>query len=91
MMLISIRSYLKNVFWSNLGVGPSLQVLEILKYVCGLKLGPALILVRLRRIKTKILFLRWLLIAIPLFKRECFIRIFRPCSNQFTVIDENMG
>ncbi len=43
-MLISIRSYLKNVFWPNLGVGPSLQVLEILEYVCGLKLGPALIL-----------------------------------------------
>ena len=38
------RSYLKNVFWSNLGVGPSLQFLEILEYVCGLKRGPALIL-----------------------------------------------
>ena len=40
----NIKSYLKNVFWPNLGVGPSLQVLEILEYVCGLKLGPALIL-----------------------------------------------
>ena len=29
-------------------------------YAVGLKLGPAAILVRLRRIKTKILFLRWL-------------------------------
>jgi hypothetical protein len=38
------RSYLKKVFWPNLGVGSSLQVLAILKYACGLKLGPALIL-----------------------------------------------
>jgi len=46
------RSYLKKVFWPNLGVGPSLQVLDILEYACyrsdcyavGLKLGPALIL-----------------------------------------------
>jgi len=38
------RSYLKKVFWPNLGVGSSLQVLNILEYACGLKLGAALIL-----------------------------------------------
>ena len=38
------RSYRKKVFWPNLGVGSSLQVLDILEYACGLKLGPALIL-----------------------------------------------
>jgi len=42
--LQKLRSYLKKVFWLNLGVGSSLQVLDILEYVCGLKLGPALIL-----------------------------------------------
>ena len=39
-----IRSYLKKVFWPNLCVGASLQVLDILEYACGLKLGSALIL-----------------------------------------------
>ena len=39
-----IRSYLKKVFWPNLGVEPSLQVLDILEYACALKRGPALIL-----------------------------------------------
>jgi len=39
-----IRSHLKKIFWPKLGVGPSLQVLDILEYTCGLKLGPALIL-----------------------------------------------
>ena len=38
------RSHLKNVFWPNLCVGPSFQVLDILQYACGLKRGPALIL-----------------------------------------------
>jgi hypothetical protein len=42
--LSSFRSYLKNVFWPNLRVGPSFQLLEILEYACGLNLGPALIL-----------------------------------------------
>ena len=37
------RSYLKNVFEPKLGVGPLSQLLKILEYVCGLKLGPALI------------------------------------------------
>jgi hypothetical protein len=39
-----IRSYLKKVFCPNLCVGPSFQLLEILEYACGLKLGPALTL-----------------------------------------------
>ena len=39
-----LRSYLKNVFWPNLCVGPLFQVLDILKYACGLKLGSALTL-----------------------------------------------
>ena len=39
-----IRSYLKKVFWPNLGVEPSFQVLDIPEYACGLKLGLALIL-----------------------------------------------
>jgi len=38
------RSYLKNVFWPNIGVGISFQVLDILEYACGLKLAPALTL-----------------------------------------------
>jgi len=38
------RSYLKKVFEPNLYVGPSFQLLEILEYACGLKLGPALTL-----------------------------------------------
>jgi hypothetical protein len=41
-MSVKIRSYLKKVFWPNLYVGPSIQLLEILEYACGLKLGPAL-------------------------------------------------
>ena len=36
-------SYLKKVFDPNLYVGSSFQLLEILQYVCGLKLGPALL------------------------------------------------
>lgn len=38
-----IRSYLKIVFSSDIGVEPSPQVLDILEYVCGLNLGLALI------------------------------------------------
>ena len=37
-------TYLKKVFWPNLGVESSFQVLDILEYACGLKLGLALIL-----------------------------------------------
>jgi hypothetical protein len=39
-----IKSYLKKVFSPNLCVRPSFQVLDILEYACGLKLGPALTL-----------------------------------------------
>jgi hypothetical protein len=42
--VILFRSYLKKAFWPNLGVGTSSQVLDILEYACGLRLGPALIL-----------------------------------------------
>jgi hypothetical protein len=38
------RSLLKKVFWPNFGVMPSLQILNIPVYACGLKLRPALIL-----------------------------------------------
>ena len=38
------RSHLKKVFWPNICVGALFQVLDIQKYACGLKLGPALIL-----------------------------------------------
>jgi hypothetical protein len=38
-----IRNYLKKVFSSDIGVEPSSQVLDILKYACGLILGLALI------------------------------------------------
>ena len=38
-----IRSYLKKVFSPELGVEPSSQVLDILQYACGLRLGLALI------------------------------------------------
>ena len=41
---LKIRSYLKKVFFPNLCVRPSFQVLDILEYACGLKLGPALTL-----------------------------------------------
>ena len=37
-------SRLKKVFSPELGVEPSSQVLDILEYACGLKLGPASIL-----------------------------------------------
>jgi hypothetical protein len=41
------RTYLKNVFWPSAffgGIGASFQILDILQYACGLKLGPAAIL-----------------------------------------------
>jgi hypothetical protein len=38
------RSHLKKVFWPNLGVGRSVQVLEILQYSSGLNLTAALTL-----------------------------------------------
>ena len=38
------RSYLKKAFWPNLCVGLSFQLLDILEYACGLKIGPALTL-----------------------------------------------
>ena len=38
------RSHLKNVFWPNIFVGASFQILDILQYASGLKLGPAAIL-----------------------------------------------
>ena len=38
------RSHLKNVFWPNIFVGASLQILDIQQYASGLKFGPAAIL-----------------------------------------------
>ena len=38
------RTHLKKVFWPNICVGASFQLLEIHEYDCGLKLGSALIL-----------------------------------------------
>ena len=38
------RTHHKNVFWPNIFVGASLQILNIQQYACGLKLGPAAIL-----------------------------------------------
>jgi hypothetical protein len=35
------RTHLKNVFWPNIFVGASLQILDIQQYASGLKLGPA--------------------------------------------------
>ena len=37
------RTHFKIVFSSDIGVGASSQVLDILEYACGLILGPALI------------------------------------------------
>jgi len=38
------RTHLKNVFWPNIFIGASLQILDIQPYACGLKLGSAAIL-----------------------------------------------
>jgi len=38
------RTYLKNVFWPNIFVGASFQILDNLQVACGLKLGRAAIL-----------------------------------------------
>lgn len=35
------RTYLKKVFWPNLGVGAGFQILNILQYACGLEPDPA--------------------------------------------------
>jgi hypothetical protein len=39
-----VRTHLKNVFWSNLFVGTSFKILNILQYASGFKLGSAAIL-----------------------------------------------
>ena len=44
MQAILTRSCLKKVFWPNLFVGASFQILEIRQYSSGLKRGPASIL-----------------------------------------------
>ena len=38
------RSYLENTFWPHIGAGFSFQVLDLLAWVCGLKLALALAL-----------------------------------------------
>jgi hypothetical protein len=38
------RTHLKNVFWPNIFVGASFQILDIQQHACGLKLSPASIL-----------------------------------------------
>ena len=38
------RTHLKNVFWPNIFVGASFQILDNQQVACGLKLGPAAIL-----------------------------------------------
>jgi len=38
------RTHHKNVFWPNIFVGASFQILDIQQYASGLKLGPAAIL-----------------------------------------------
>jgi hypothetical protein len=43
---MALTSHLKIIFLPKLGVGPFFQVLDIRKYACGLKLGPALILAK---------------------------------------------
>ena len=44
LLLMNITSHLKIIFWPNIYVGAEFQVLEILEYVCGLKLISASIL-----------------------------------------------
>jgi len=39
-----IRTHLKNVFWLNIFVGASFQILNNQQVACGFKLGPAAIL-----------------------------------------------
>jgi hypothetical protein len=39
-----VRTHLKIVFWPNIFVGASFQILDIQQYACGFKLGPAAIL-----------------------------------------------
>jgi len=40
----NFRTHLKNVFWPHIFVGASFQILDILQYACGLKLGSVAIL-----------------------------------------------
>jgi hypothetical protein len=42
--LYNTKTHLKNVFWPNIFVGASFQILDIQQYASGLKLGPAAIL-----------------------------------------------
>ena len=42
--LKDIRTHLKNVFWPNIFVGASFQILDNQQVACGSKLGPAAIL-----------------------------------------------
>jgi hypothetical protein len=44
MLSAVIRTHLKNVFWPNIFVGASFQILDIQQYASGLKLRPAAIL-----------------------------------------------
>jgi hypothetical protein len=37
------RTHLKNVFWPNIFVGASFQILDNQQVACGFKLGPAAI------------------------------------------------
>jgi len=39
-----LRTHLKNVFWPNIFVGASFQILDNQQVACGLKLGSAAIL-----------------------------------------------
>jgi len=41
---VTTRNHLKNVFWHNIFVGASFQILDNQQVACGLKLGPAAIL-----------------------------------------------
>ena len=53
---LETRSHLKNFFWPPAffgGIGAVFQILDIQQYACGLKLGPAAILVGLGRIEPK--------------------------------------
>ena len=42
--VVLTRTHLKNVFWPNIFVGASFQILDIQQYACGLKLDAAAIL-----------------------------------------------
>ena len=44
MRVKDFRTHLKNVFWPNIFVGASFQILDIQQYASGLKVRPAAIL-----------------------------------------------